>query len=265
MTFFIWDTIKPAIEIAILWAVFYRMLVFFAGTRAFQVLKGITYLLVAFLVSQILGFDTLNWLLTKVFAISIIAVLIIFQQELRQGLARLGQQHLFNVSLEDAEVLAVIEEIATAVFKLSRMNIGALIGIERETKLTTYIESGLIIDGKVSSEVIQSIFTPSAPLHDGGVIIRGDKILAASCLFPLSDNPNFSKIIGTRHRAAIGISEHTDAVVVLVSEESGEVSIACDGKFIPIANRERLIGILQSLLIVPKTKNASTKTAPKTS
>jgi len=250
----IWGTLKLILEITILWIVFYRILVFFEGTRAFQVLKGITYVLIAFLVSQILGFDTLNWLLTKFFAISIIALMIIFQQELRQGLARLGQQHLFSITLEEAEILAIIDQITTAIYKMARQKIGCLIAIERNAKLKTYIESGVPIDSKVSAELIQSIFSPQSPLHDGGVITRGDRIVAASCLFPLSDNPNFSKIIGTRHRAALGITEQTDAIVIMVSEETGEISVAADGRFIPIVNRERLVNILKSLLVAPSKK-----------
>lgn len=248
----IWSAIKPILEILILWLVFYRILIFFEGTRAFQVLKGITILLIAFLVSQILGLDTLNWLLTKVFGISIIAFLIIFQQELRYGLARLGQQHLFNITLEESEMLEVIEEITNAVYRLSKQKTGCLIAIERETKLKTYIESGVPIDAKVTSELIQSVFTSQSPIHDGGLICRGDRIIAAACLFPLSDNPNFSKIIGTRHRAALGITEQTDAVVVMVSEETTEISVATDGRFIPVVNRERIINILKNLMVAPK-------------
>src|SRR3990167_720919 len=254
MSFVFWEVVKPLLEIVILWIVFYQILVFFEGTRAFQVLKGIIYLIVAFLLFQILGLDTLNWLLTKFFAISIIALVIIFQQELRHGLARLGQRHMFNFGLEESEIVAVIEEITSAAYKLSRQNIGCLIAIERETKLKTYIESGLTIDAQISSELIQSIFNPQSPIHDGGIITRGNRIVAASCLFTLSDNPNFSKIIGTRHRAALGITEQTDTVVIMVSEESGEISAACDGRFIPIVNRERLVNILKDLLIVDTKK-----------
>ncbi len=254
MSLIIWSTVKPILEVIILWAVFYRILVFFEGTRAFQVLKGITYLLIAFLLFQILGFETLNWLLTKFFAISIIAVLIIFQQELRYGLARLGQQHLFNISLEESEIMAIIEEITNAIYRMAKQKIGGLIAIERETKLKTYIESGVPLDGKVTSELIQSVFSPQSPIHDGGVICRGDRVVAAACLFPLSENPNFSKIIGTRHRAALGITEQTDAVVVMVSEETSEVSVATDGRFIPIVNKERLVNILKNLLVTPKKK-----------
>lgn len=247
--FVIWSTIKPIAEIIILWIVFYRILVFFEGTRAFHVLKGITYLVIAFLLSQVLGLDTLNWLLTKLFAISIIAFLIIFQQELRHGLARLGQQHLFNIALEEAEIMAIIEEVTSSIYKLARQKIGCIIAIERETKLKTYIESGVTINSEVSSELIQSIFNPQSPIHDGGIIIRRDRMIAASCLFPLSENQNFSKIIGTRHRAALGLTEQTDAVVIMVSEETSEISVATDGRFIPIVNKERLVNILKILLI----------------
>ncbi len=253
-TFAIWSVVKPAIEIIILWYVIYKILIFFEGTRAFQVLRGLTYLLIAFLLSQILGFDILNWLLTKFFAISIIAFLIIFQQELRQGLARLGQQHLFNISLEESEILAIIEEIAEAIYRLSKSKHGCIIALERETKLKTYIESGVMLDGKISSEILVSIFNPNSPLHDGGVIAKGERIVAAACLFPLSENPHFSKLIGTRHRAAIGLTEQTDAVVIVVSEETAEISVATDGRLIPVVNRERLINILKNLLISSRKK-----------
>lgn len=253
MTFFIWDYIKPTIEITILWFVFYRILVFFEGTRAFQVLRGITILLVAFLLSQFLGLDTLNWLLTKFFAISIIAIMIIFQQELRQGLARLGQQHLFNISLAESEITALIEEIVLAIYKLSRNKVGCLMALEREVKLKTYIESGVIIDARISSELIQSIFMSQSPLHDGGVIVQNDRIIAASCLFPLSENTNLSKTTGTRHRAGVGMSEQTDSVVLMVSEETGEISLAIDGKFIPFSDRDQLINLLKGYLL-PQNK-----------
>lgn len=249
MTFEVYTTVKAVIEITFLWWLFYRILVFFEGTRSFQVLKGLSYLIVAFLFSQIFGFDTINWLLTKFFAISIIGLLIIFQQELRLGLARLGQQHLFNFALEESEIMAVVEEITNAAYKLSSKKVGCIIAIEREDKLKTYIESGVPLDAKVSGELIQSIFMTSSPLHDGGVVARGDRLVAASCLFPLSENPSFNKIIGTRHRAALGLTEQTDAVVVMVSEETSEISVAADGRFIPVVSRERLVNILKSLIL----------------
>ena len=259
MTFFIWSFVKPTIEIIFLWAIYYQTLVFIEGTRSFQVLKGLIYLVIAFLLSQLFGFDTLNWLLTKFFGISIIALLIIFQQELRLGLARLGQQHLFNVVLEESEIVAVLNEITDAVYKLAKNKTGCLIAIERDDKLKTYLESGVALDAKTSAELIQSIFTHNSPLHDGGVIARHDRIIAASCLFPLSENTNLSKIIGTRHRAALGLTEQTDALVVIVSEETGEVSIAADGRFIPGINRDRTLNILKSILIAPRQKKSAAR------
>jgi diadenylate cyclase len=252
MNFFeIWSVIKPFAEVLILWWIFYRILLFFQGTRAFQVLKGFTYLAIIFLVAQLFRFDTLNWLLMKFFAISILAMVILFQQELRHGLARLGRGHFFNFFLEESEVVAIISEVSDAAFKLSEKRTGCLIALEREAKLSTYAESGVQIDGIVTSELVQTIFKHESPIHDGGLIIRAQRILAAACLFPLTDNQNLSKIIGTRHRAALGLTEHTDAVVLLVSEETGEISIACDGKFIPVTGPERLRDILKDLLIVP--------------
>jgi diadenylate cyclase len=250
-----WNFSKPAIEILILWAVFYQILIFFQNTRAFQVLKGLIYLLVAFLIFEFLELHTLTLLLRHFFAISVLAFLIIFQQEIRQGLARLGQQHLFTASLEESEMTAMIEEITAGTHKLARRKIGCLIALEKETKLKTYIDSGVAIDGKVSSEIMQSIFIPTSPLHDGGIIIRNDRILAAACLFPLSENINLSKIIGTRHRAALGLTEQTDAIAVMVSEETGNISVASQGRFIPIVNKENFSRILKDLLVGQKEKS----------
>ena len=250
----IWIIFKVTVEITILWFTFYRMLVFFEGTRAFQVLKGIVYLLVAFLASELFGFQTLNWLLTKLFGISVIAFLIIFQQEIRQGLARLGQQHLFNITLEESEIITIIDEISSAAFKLAQKKIGCLIAIERENKLQTYIESGIFIDSEITSELIQGIFAPNSPLHDGGMIIRGKKIIASSCLFPLSDNLKISKTMGTRHRAALGISEQTDAIILVVSEETKDISLVLDGRLVSIANQGTLTDTLKNLLITQNKK-----------
>lgn len=244
--------IKPIAEILILWFVFYQVLVFFEGTRAFQVLKGLIYLLAGFLIFQLLGLETINWLLRNLLGMSILGFLILFQQEIRHGLARLGQQHLFSASLEESEVVAMLDEMSASVYKLAQRKIGCLIALERETKLKTYIDSGVAIDGKVSSELIQSIFVTTSPLHDGGIIIHNDRILAAACLFPLSENINLSKIIGTRHRAALGLSEQTDAIVVMVSEETGNISIATEGRFIPVVNKERFLATLKNFLIRQK-------------
>ncbi len=250
MNIFLWSTLKPFIEIFALWILFYHILVFFQGTRAFQVLKGFIYLVLIFLLSQLLGFDTLNWLLTKFFAISILALVILFQQEIRQGFARLGQGHFFNLFLEESDLMAIIDDMVDAVFSLADKRTGCIIAIERQMKLKTYTDSGIAIDGILTSEIIQTIFKHESPIHDGGIVVRGPRIVAAACLFPLSENQNLSKIIGTRHRAALGLTEQTDAITVMVSEETGDVSVACDGKFIPVMGAERLKMILKDLLIV---------------
>ncbi len=242
------EWIKPIIEISILWFVFYRILLFFEGTRAFQVLKGIAYLIIALLLSQILGFQVLNWLLKNFFSIWIIVIVVIFQHELRSGLARLGQQHLFSISLGESELQALIDEVSDAVYKLSKRKIGCLIAIERQMKLTMYIESGVALDSKISSPLLQSIFMTQSPLHDGGVVIRVERIAASSCLFPLSDNPSVNKTVGTRHRAALGLSEHTDAVIALVSEETADISVVCEGRFIKIDHQQHFVNLLKQLL-----------------
>ena len=215
---------KYIIEILILWFFYYMLLLFIKGTRAVQVLKGLMILVIIFIITQELRLQIINWILTKIFTISVIAFLIIFQPELRRGLARIGQ---FGMFYREKQIL---DEIAKAAITLSKKKIGALIALEREIGLKTYIESGVVIDSQVTNELISSVFTPDTPLHDGGVVIRGSRIISAGCLFPLSQNPHIPKSLGTRHRAGIGLSEETDAVVLIVSEETGGMSIVTGGK-----------------------------------
>lgn len=248
-----WPYIKPALEILILWIVIYQILIFLEGTRALLVMRGLAYLSFIFLLTKLFGLDNINWILTKIFGISVIALIIIFQNELRHGLARLGQQQLFSGSSQ-REALNVIEQLADAAFRLSRKKSGALVAIERNVKLNTFIESGLNLDARISSELLQNIFTPKSPLHDGGVVIRSDRIVATSCLFPLTEKENLNKSMGTRHRAALGLSEQSDAVIVIVSEETKGISVARNGELIPVSSEEKLIGLLKDLLIVSKNK-----------
>jgi len=218
------ESSKFIIEIGILWFVFYVLLLFVKGTRAVQVLKGIIILVVIFLISEELHLETINWILGKLFTISIIAFVIIFQPELRRGLARIGQLGMFSSQQE------TFDEIVKAAIILSKKKIGALIAIEREIGLKAYIESGIKLDSQVTSELLNTVFTPNTPLHDGGVVIQGSIMAAAGCLFPLTQNPHVSSSLGTRHRAAMGLSEETDAVVVVVSEETGDISISINGR-----------------------------------
>ncbi len=239
---------KVIIEILILWFVFYMTILFIKGTRTVQVLKGLLILMAIFLVTQRLGLETINWILAKLIPMSIIAFLIIFQPELRRGLARLGQFGIFPAKEQ------VIEDIAKSAVALSKKKIGGLIAIEREVGLRAYIESGVPLDAKVSSELLNTIFMPNTPLHDGGVVIQEDRIIAAGCLFPLSQEPHITKTLGTRHRAAIGLAEETDAIVVVVSEETGTISIAVGGRLTRDLDREELIKSLNNLYKPKKEK-----------
>jgi len=239
---------KVIVEIIILWFVFYMTILFIKGTRTVQVLKGIFILFIIFLITQRLGLETINWILTKLIPISIIAFLIIFQPELRRGLARLGQFGIFPAKEH------VIDEISKSAFALSKKKIGALIAIEREVGLRAYIESGVSMDGKVSNELISTIFMPNTPLHDGGIVIEEDRIVSAGCLFPLSQETHITKTLGTRHRAAIGLTEETDAIAVVVSEETGMISIAVGGKLTRNLDREELVKSLTNLYKPKKEK-----------
>lgn len=237
---------KAIVEIAILWFVMYRIMLFFQGTRAIQVLRGIIVLVFAFFIAQILRLETLDWLLTHLFGISVIAIMIIFQPEIRQGLARLGQQNIFKTSLGEEEVDEILKEIVEAADVLSKSRIGALIALEKEDSLKDYIESGVKIDSKVTAEMLQTIFTPNSLLHDGGVVIQQGRIIAAGCLFPLTEKPDLNRLFGTRHRAAIGLVEQTDAIAVTVSEETGDISLCYRGKLLRDLTLDELLKNLKA-------------------
>ena len=239
---------KVILEICILWFVIYQIMLFFIGTRTGQVVRGIIVLLIAFFLVQRLGLERIEWLLTKLFAISVIAILIVFQPEIRHGLARLGRHHLFSLPLLEEELDYILKEITRAVDFFARQGIGALIAIERDDSLKTYTETGVNIDGAITSDLLQNIFTPGSMLHDGGVIIQQNRITAAGCLFPLNDDPDLSRIFGMRHRAAIGLSQETDAVVIVVSEERKDVSFAYEGRLSQAMKREELLANIKQLL-----------------
>ncbi|MFC1807061.1 diadenylate cyclase CdaA [Candidatus Omnitrophota bacterium] len=240
---------KPMLEIIILWYVYYLMLVFVKETRAFQVLKGLIVLLIIVLVtttflSQRMGLYTLNWIIEKFFALLVVAFLIIFHPELRQGLARIGEQGLASTFLSEDHVLG---EIVSATVLLAKKKIGAIIAIERSNILKPYTETGITLDARISEELLTTIFMHNTPLHDGGVVAHGERVIAAGCLFPLSDNPRISRSLGTRHRAAIGLTEQTDAIAIVVSEETGSVSIAINGRLTRNLDKEALDRVLRNL------------------
>ncbi|MCD6461019.1 diadenylate cyclase CdaA [bacterium] len=226
---FIRDNWKAVIEIMILTMFVYYILLFIKGTRAVQVLKGVFLLIILFMVSQKLDLVVLNWLLTMFMPIAIISLIIIFQPELRRGLARLGRNPFFISLSEDKQIPEIV---ADAVMTLSEKKIGAIIVFEQEIGLKNYINTGIILDALITKELIISIFMPSSPLHDGAVIIERDRLSASSCLLPLSQYHQLSKSLGTRHRASVGLSEETDALIIVISEETGTVSIAENGNII---------------------------------
>lgn len=244
---------KPLIEILILWFVIYHIMLFFVGTRALQALRGIIIILVAFFLFQKLNLEVLDWLFTKLFAISVITIIIIFHPEIRQGLAKLGQgQLLFGTEVKEEKLDYVLKEIGKAVENLSKEKAGALIAIEKNDPLNAYIESGVFIDARISSELIETVFTRNSILHDGGMIVQNGRIISAGCIFPLTENQDLSRIFGTRHRAALGLSEETDAVVIVVSEERQDVSLIHKGKMYKNLDREELFSRIKDNILKHK-------------
>jgi diadenylate cyclase len=226
--------LRTIVDVGILSYLVYKIIYLVKETRAWQLLKGIIIILVATELSRMLQLKTISFLLQNTLSILAIAVIVLFQPELRRGLEQIGRSKFkdifsFDDSDERIRVTAAIEEIVKACTELSKEYVGALIVIERETKIGEIIKTGVNMNSNVSAELLQNIFTPNTPLHDGAVIIREDKIMAASCYLPLTDNQNLSKELGTRHRAALGISEISDSISIVVSEESGKISVALNG------------------------------------
>ena len=222
---------KPIIEVLILWFFIYHIILFFEGTRSLQVLRGIIMLLLVFFISQKFNFTVLDWLLKKLFGISVIALLIIFHPEIRQGLAQLGKRNIFRDLAKDEDDYSFVKQIVEACKNLLANKLGGLIAIEKNDSLASYIQSGEIIDSRVSADLMQAIFTPNNPLHDGGLIIQRGRIAAAGCIFPLAINQELNRVFGTRHRAALSLSEETDAILVVVSEERRDITIIYRKKF----------------------------------
>lgn len=235
---------RPVLEILIMWFILHMVLLFIITSRAIQVLKGLIILLIACFIFQKLKLDTVNWIVTNLFPISVLALFIIFQPEIRMGLSQIGKKHIFRTALGEEQIIG---EIVKSVIGLSKKKIGAIIAIERQSGLKPYIESGVQVDSKVSSELLHTIFMPNTPLHDGGVVVQGGRIVSAACLFPLTQDPAISKTMGTRHRAAIGLTEETDAVVIVISEETGSVSVASNGKLTRDVDKDVLTNILEEI------------------
>ena len=219
---------QDTIDIALVYYIFYRVLLIIKGTRAFQMLMGIGLIVLVLIASQKLEFYTLDWLIHSFWSQIVLAVVVLFQPEIRRALAQMGQRHFFK-PLSTVEGSKFIEEAVKAAVSMANKRIGALIVLERETDLSTIVEMGTELDAKVTKEILVSIFLPYSPIHDGAAIIRNGRLVSAGCFLPLTLSSNLSKSLGTRHRAAVGLTEETDAVVVVVSEETGEISIVTAG------------------------------------
>jgi diadenylate cyclase len=238
---------RPALEIFILAVVIYYITRFLRGTRGWPVVIGFVVVLLAlFGAAEVLNLTVLRWLLGAAYTIFAFAVLIIFQPELRRLLAELGNLPLFTSTHEQREN---IEVIIQTVERLSDVKIGALIAIEQSIHLHDAVESGVLVDCEATPEMLETIFFPNNAIHDGGVIIKGDRIAYAACIFPLTQRTGLAKSLGTRHRAAIGLSEETDAVVVVVSEENGMISHAYKGQLVRGVTAEELRSFLSSVLL----------------
>jgi diadenylate cyclase len=220
---------QDIVDVLLLSYILYRLLLIVKGTRALQMLMGLATLLIAFVVSRGMGLHTIDWVIQSVWSYIVLALIILFQPEIRRALAQMGVNPLTQ-RLSSMEEFRYIEEIVRACVSLANKRIGAIMVVERNTELRDIVEMGITLDAKISKELLISIFLPSSPMHDGAIILKGDRVIAAGCFLPLTLSENISKTLGTRHRAAIGITEETDAVVIVVSEETGSISISVSGK-----------------------------------
>lgn len=221
-----WDVV----DILIVSLLIYEGLKLIRGTRAVQMAAGSLLILLLFYVSQLFPLQTVSWLIRSVLVYVVFAVIVLFQTDIRRGLSQLGSAPLFRYFGRAERAAETVEEVSAAAGMLSKRSIGALIVIEREIGLRNYVESGIPLDAEVSYDLLTTIFQPSGPMHDGAVILQEDRIAAAACFLPLTVNPSLDRDLGTRHRAAIGLTEECDAVAVVVSEERGEISMAIRGR-----------------------------------
>jgi len=244
-------TAGSVLDILLVAFVIYHFLLLVRGTRAVPMLTGVGVLVVVFYVAHLSTLRTLDWLVGTILPYSIFALIVIFQCEIRQALSRLGRNLTFSRGSQN-DAIDGYDDIVMAANRFSQDQTGALIVVEREVGLRTYIESGVALDAELSYELLATLFRPSAPLHDGAVILQGNRVAAAACFLPLSMNPLLSTQLGTRHRAGIGVTEETDAVSVIVSEETGQISLAIDGRIERGLSPDDLRTRLRSLITLRK-------------
>lgn len=242
------ELITLILDLAIVIFLLYCFFKVVRGSRAWQLIKGIAFLIIATWVSGLLNLKILNWILTGIMNLGVIAIIVIFQPELRRGLEQLGTNKITKFFGIDKDVSTKTKEdiykVVIAATELSKAKTGALIVFERDIKIQDIIATGIPMDAEVSPQLLVNIFEPKTPLHDGAVVIAGNKIAAAACVLPLADDKDIAKELGTRHRAAIGISKESDSIVVVVSEETGKMSVAKDGTLIADVREDVLKKIL---------------------
>jgi diadenylate cyclase len=245
-----WQDLVDVILISI---IIYRLLLLVKGTKAAHMLMGLGVLVLASFLSRYFELYTMDWLIQSFWAQIVLAVIILFQPEIRRALAQMGETKFLH-TLTSAEELKSLDEIVKATIALANRKIGALITIERDTILKDFVEMGTPLDAKVTKEIILSIFHPTSPIHDGALVIKGNRIVAAGCFLPITMGPDISKSFGTRHRAGLGLSEETDAVIIVVSEETGDISMAMDGKLETHFDMGTLRDVLTDLFTTKKSK-----------
>jgi diadenylate cyclase len=256
-----WDFIqihwRDALEILILWIGIYQLYRVFKATRGAQILVGFAMLLIILtLLSQVFELQVIRWIITHATFFLVISAVVLFQPELRTALAKLGSSKLFFFS--NKRQLAFLETFAEAVIKLAKTRVGALFAIERSISLKPFLETGVPLDSEFSNELAQTIFHPKTPLHDGGMIIARDRVAGAACVFPVSQKELSDRSIGLRHRAGIGITEETDCIAVVVSEETGAISICMDGELIRDLDEDQFREKLDSIFLDDDSNEAST-------
>lgn len=245
-------TFIDIIEILIVSFLFYRILIWVKSTRAWNLFKGILVILIFVLLASLFQMNTILWIAEKTLNVGLIAVVVIFQPELRSALANIGDRNflnnLFSFGKQEEQKISdhTIDELIKGTFAMGKVKTGALIVIEDEILLNEYVRTGIDVDGLVSSQLLINIFEKNTPLHDGAVIVRGDRVISATCYLPLSDSLSLSKDLGTRHRAAVGISEVSDSLTIVVSEETGSVSVALRGQIYHHIDAEFLRNKLQA-------------------
>ena len=261
------ELVTLIIDITIVIFLMYCFFKIVRGSRAWQLIKGIALLIIATWMSGLFNLKILNWILTGIMNLGVIAIIVIFQPELRRALEQLGTNKLTQFFGIDKDLSTKTKEdiykVVIAATELSKAKTGALIVLERDIKIQDIIATGIPMNAEVSPQLLVNIFEPKTPLHDGAVVISGNKIAAAACVLPLADDKDIAKELGTRHRAAIGISRETDAIAVVISEETGKISIAKDGNLIVDLKEEALKNILIKNLITKKIGNESKRHTPK--